>query len=260
VFSVTVFTSRYLAAASSGFPYCPGLSHSNSQLTACRLSLSLDWCSRSLLKAIARHDHSWHRAQLRPTVIYLFNVKTFVVFFLLSLFLPLVKKGLVFLYRLVFTYHTLFRLRLHSFSSPQGLSRKFTHFTHHSQNKTQHLVLTYTGTSVRTLRLIVSQSVSLGVEPHLGLMTRYLLLFDSYGLALVRRPLWREDGSVFCIYCWPLPAQSFLGPSPLGLATIFYCLRFKTSLFVASYYSQCHGGGIWTRLHTGTPAIAAGPL
>jgi hypothetical protein len=32
------------------------------------------------------------------------------------------------------------------------------------------------------LQLIVSQSVSLGVEPHLGLMTRYLLLFDSYGL------------------------------------------------------------------------------
>jgi hypothetical protein len=30
-----------------------------------------------------------------------------------------------------------------------------------------------------TLRLTVSQSVSLGVEPHLGLMTRYLLLFDS---------------------------------------------------------------------------------
>jgi hypothetical protein len=33
------------------------------------------------------------------------------------------------------------------------------------------------------LRLSVSQSVSLGVESHLGLMTRYLLLFDSYGLA-----------------------------------------------------------------------------
>jgi hypothetical protein len=31
----------------------------------------------------------------------------------------------------------------------------------------------------------VSQSVSLGVEPNLGLMTRYLLLFDSYGLVIV---------------------------------------------------------------------------
>jgi hypothetical protein len=67
----------------------------------------------------------------------------------------------------------------------------------------------------------------------------------------VGRPLWRENGSVFCICCWPLPAQSFLGPSPLGLATIFYCLRFETSLFVTSYDSQGHGGGIRSRLHTG---------
>jgi hypothetical protein len=32
---------------------------------------------------------------------------------------------------------------------------------------------------------------------------------------------------------------------------IFYCLRFETSLFVASYDSQGHGGGIRPRLHTG---------
>jgi hypothetical protein len=102
-----------------------------------------------------------------------------------------------------------------------------------------------------TLRLTVSQSVSLGVEPHLGLMTRYLLLFDSYGLVFVRRPLWREDGSVFVICCWPSPAQSFSGPSPLGVATIFYSLRFETSLFVVSYDSQGHGGGIRPHLHTG---------
>jgi hypothetical protein len=53
----------------------------------------------------------------------------------------------------------------------------------------------------------------------------------------VRSPLWREGGSVICTGCWPLPAKSFSGPSPLGLATIFYCLRFETSLFVASYDS-----------------------
>jgi hypothetical protein len=40
-----------------------------------------------------------------------------------------------------------------------------------------------------TLRPTVGQSVNLGVEPHLGLMTRYLLLFDSYGLVFVGRPL-----------------------------------------------------------------------
>jgi hypothetical protein len=101
-----------------------------------------------------------------------------------------------------------------------------------------------------TLRLTVGQSVSLGVESYLGLMTRYLLLFDSYGLVFVGRPLWREDGSVFYIWCWSSPAQSFSGPSPLNLATIFYCLRFETSFFVASYDSQGHGGGIRPRLHT----------
>jgi hypothetical protein len=40
-----------------------------------------------------------------------------------------------------------------------------------------------------TLRLTVSPSVSLGVEPHLRLITRYLLLFDSYGLVFLWRPL-----------------------------------------------------------------------
>jgi hypothetical protein len=102
-----------------------------------------------------------------------------------------------------------------------------------------------------TLRLTVSQSVSLGVEPHLGLMTKHFLLFDIYGLVFGGLPLWREDGSVMCRCCWPLPAQSFSGPSPLGLATEFYCLRFETSLFVGSYDSQGHGGGIRPRLHTG---------
>jgi hypothetical protein len=37
-------------------------------------------------------------------------------------------------------------------------------------------------------------------------------------------PLWWEDGYVVYNCCWPLPAQSFLGPSPLGLVTIFFLL------------------------------------
>jgi hypothetical protein len=82
-----------------------------------------------------------------------------------------------------------------------------------------------------------------------GLMIRYLLLFDS--LVFVGRPLWREDGSAFCVCCWPSPAQSVSGPSPLGLVTVFYCLRFETSLSAASCDSQGHGWGIRPRLHTG---------
>jgi hypothetical protein len=41
--------------------------------------------------------------------------------------------------------------------------------------------------------------------------------------------------------------HSFSGLSPAGLATIFYSLRFETSLFVASYDSQGYGGGIRPR-------------
>jgi hypothetical protein len=37
----------------------------------------------------------------------------------------------------------------------------------------------------------------------------------------------------------------------VGLATILNCLRFATSLFVASYDSQGYGGGNRPRLHTG---------
>jgi hypothetical protein len=41
------------------------------------------------------------------------------------------------------------------------------------------------------------------------------------------------------------------GPSPVGLAIIFYSLRFETSLFVASYDWQGYDGGIRSRLHMG---------
>jgi hypothetical protein len=37
------------------------------------------------------------------------------------------------------------------------------------------------------------------------------------------------------------------------LATIFYCFRFETSLFVGSYVSQGYGGGIRPHLHTAFP-------
>jgi hypothetical protein len=96
------------------------------------------------------------------------------------------------------------------------------------------------------------QSVSLGVEPHLVLMTRYLLLFDSCGLVFYGAPSLTR-GRVRLLYM----LQSLSGPSPSVLATKFYCLRFEASLFVASYDSQGHGGSIRPRLHTG---ICVGPL
>jgi hypothetical protein len=99
-------------------------------------------------------------------------------------------------------------------------------------------------------RRSAGQSV-LDWSTHLELTTRSWLLSDSWGFVDFGRPLRLEDGSVAYNWCWPSPEQSFSGPSPVGLVAIFYCLRFKTSLFVASYDSQGHGGGIQPRLHTG---------
>jgi hypothetical protein len=49
-----------------------------------------------------------------------------------------------------------------------------------------------------TLRLTASQSVWLGAEPTLGLVTRYYFLSESCGLVSMGRPLSREDGSAVC--------------------------------------------------------------
>jgi hypothetical protein len=46
----------------------------------------------------------------------------------------------------------------------------------------------------------------------------------------VGRCPWREDGTVVYNYCWFSPAQSFSGPSPMRLASMFYRLRFGTFL------------------------------
>jgi hypothetical protein len=59
-----------------------------------------------------------------------------------------------------------------------------------------------------------SQSVTLGIEPHLGLMTRYLLYFDSYGFFLGAPSLSR--GRVDLLYIPLVLASSvFLGSESL---------------------------------------------
>jgi hypothetical protein len=112
-----------------------------------------------------------------------------------------------------------------------------------------------------TVSLSVCQSVSLSVCQSVSLSWNKAPIWgvrpDFYYcqtvMCLLRWSALSDEwaGLSFKNCCWPLPAQSFSGPSPVGLATIFYSLRLETSLFVASYDSQGYGGGIRPRIHTG---------
>jgi hypothetical protein len=68
-----------------------------------------------------------------------------------------------------------------------------------------------------TLRLTVSQSVSLGVEPHLGLMTRYLLLLHSYGLVFCGAPSLTRGRVCLLNMLLVLASAVFLGSESLGI-------------------------------------------
>jgi hypothetical protein len=73
------------------------------------------------------------------------------------------------------------------------------------------------------LRPTLSRPVYFG----LGHPSRHMAT-DSWSFVDVGRPAWREDESVVYNGGWASPGQSFLGPSPAGLMTIFYCLKFET--------------------------------
>jgi hypothetical protein len=115
-----------------------------------------------------------------------------------------------------------------------------------------------------------STSLSWCQAPIWGLQPEFYYCQTVVGLLLWGALSDERTGLPFTI----ATAQSFLGPSPAGLVTIFYCLRFEAPtnlegqvpIFISPrnrvvqlypqalgylYDSRGYGGGIRTRLHTG---------
>jgi hypothetical protein len=63
---------------------------------------------------------------------------------------------------------------------------------------------------------MVSQSISVGVEPHLGLMTSDLLLFDSYGLVFCGAPSLTRGRVCLLYMLLALASALFLRPESFG--------------------------------------------
>jgi hypothetical protein len=100
------------------------------------------------------------------------------------------------------------------------------------------------------LRPTVSRPVCLEIKHPSGFTTRFLLLSDS--CKFVDMELFLTSGQVCRLQLLlALASAVIFVPNTVRLVTIFYCLRFEASLFVASFKSQGYGGGIGPRLHTG---------
>jgi hypothetical protein len=96
------------------------------------------------------------------------------------------------------------------------------------------------------LRPTDSRPVRLGIGHPFGTLDQILSCSFSFRLTItwfffLRRPLWRENGSVV-----------YSGITPLVPITILYCLIWDCVSFLSPLTTRRdYGGGILTRLHTG---------
>jgi hypothetical protein len=119
-------------------------------------------------------------------------------------------------------------------NSSQGLNRSSPQLTHSLTNQ---LALPHCTALTRlsrvkvrvTLWLVVyHQSFCLGTKPHETHNQPFFFQLNTCShRPYVTSSLTREGA---CLYncCWPSSVQSFSGPSPAGLLTIFHCLWFET--------------------------------
>jgi hypothetical protein len=132
------------------------------------------------------------------------------------------------------------------------------HYTSLHFTTLHYTTLHYTTLKVKvTLRLTVSLSVSLGVEPHLGLMTRYLAITIWQLRSCFCGAPSLARGRVCLLYMLlGLPSAVFLGSwVPWYSRPYFTVSDLRLPILSPLNDSQGHGGGIRPRLHTSPPTL-----
>jgi hypothetical protein len=163
-----------------------------------------------------------------------------------------------FLYFVKFSSYKNYRMKVNyliewSLGYMQGQTIKFQDCIHLRKTtfKIEHIV-TYPG-----FAWLIRRVLDLTIE-FIKPLYSWLQQFTNHYLTLSSSSGWTRHGnySDFQLNWTVNSSQSHIATD--GQSVSKSCLSFETSLFVASYDSQGHGGGIRPRLHTGELSIIVG--